>query len=43
MYRAWPRKDDPTKFLHLFQFADEAAHQVHGGSGAAYAGLGRKA
>ena len=34
MYTAWQQKDDPTKFVHLFEFADEAAHQAHGSSGA---------
>jgi quinol monooxygenase YgiN len=29
MYLAWQRKDDPTQFIHLFIFADEAAHQRH--------------
>jgi quinol monooxygenase YgiN len=34
MYTAWQQQDDPTRFVHLFEFADEAAHQAHGGSGA---------
>src|SRR5215467_2930663 len=34
MYAAWQQKDDPTKFVHLFEFADEDAHQAHGSSGA---------
>ena len=34
MYAAWQQKDDPTKFLHLFEFADEAARETHGGSAA---------
>jgi quinol monooxygenase YgiN len=34
MYTAWQAKDDPTRFVHLFTFADEAAHQAHGGSDA---------
>jgi quinol monooxygenase YgiN len=34
MYTAWQQKDDPTRFVHLFEFADEAAHQAHGNSGA---------
>ena len=34
MYTAWQRKDDPTRFVHLFEFADEAAHQAHGSSDA---------
>ncbi len=29
MYTAWQAKDDPTRFVHLFIFADEAAHQAH--------------
>jgi len=32
MYEAWQQKDDPTRFVHLFIFADEAAHKAHGGS-----------
>ena len=34
MYTAWQQGDDPTKFVHLFEFADEAAHQAHGSSAA---------
>lgn len=34
MYAAWQQEDDPTKFVHLFEFADEAAHQAHGKSDA---------
>ncbi len=34
MYTAWQQKDDPTSFVHLFEFADEAAHQAHGRSDA---------
>src|SRR5262249_8156492 len=34
MYTAWQRKDDPTRFVHLFEFADEAAHRAHGTSDA---------
>ena len=34
MYTAWQQQDDPTKFVHLFEFADEAAHQAHGNSAA---------
>jgi quinol monooxygenase YgiN len=34
VYTAWEAVDDPTKFVHLFEFADEAAHQRHGGSDA---------
>jgi|SRR5580700_11078423 quinol monooxygenase YgiN len=29
MYVAWQQKDDPTRFVHLFIFEDEAAHKVH--------------
>jgi len=31
-YSAWQQKDDPTRFVHLFIFEDEAAHQAHGRS-----------
>jgi len=34
MYTAWQRRDDPTRFVHLFTFLDEEAHKVHGSSGA---------
>lgn len=34
MYKAWQQADDPTKFVHLFEFADEAAHEAHGASDA---------
>ncbi len=34
MYLAWQQKDDPTRFLHLFIFADEAAQARHGQSDA---------
>jgi quinol monooxygenase YgiN len=34
MYTAWQQKDDPTRFVHLFEFADEAAHEAHGSSDA---------
>jgi quinol monooxygenase YgiN len=34
MYTAWQQKDDPTRFIHLFEFADEAAHRAHGTSAA---------
>jgi quinol monooxygenase YgiN len=33
-YAAWQKKDDPTRFVHFFIFADEAAHQAHGSSSA---------
>jgi len=32
MYLAWQEKDDPTRFLHLFIFEDEAAAARHGQS-----------
>jgi quinol monooxygenase YgiN len=32
MYLAWQHKDDPTRFIHLFIFADEAAQARHGQS-----------
>ena len=32
MYLAWQRQDDPTRFVHFFIFADEAAHKTHGRS-----------
>ena len=34
MYTAWQQAGDPTRFVHLFEFADEAAHQAHGSSDA---------
>jgi len=35
MYKAWQQLDDPTRFVHLFTFADDAAHETHGSSEAA--------
>lgn len=32
MYLAWQEKNDPTRFLHLFIFADEASQNRHGQS-----------
>jgi quinol monooxygenase YgiN len=32
MYLAWQEKADPTRFLHLFIFADEASQARHGQS-----------
>jgi quinol monooxygenase YgiN len=32
MYLARQLKDDPTQFIHLFIFADAAAHERHGRS-----------
>lgn len=34
LYAAWQQRDDPTKFVHLFEFADEVAHEAHGRSDA---------
>jgi quinol monooxygenase YgiN len=34
MYRAWQQQDDPTQFVHLFEFVDDEAHRVHGSSAA---------
>ena len=34
MYLAWQQEDDPTRFLHLFRFADAAAAARHGESDA---------
>ena len=34
IYTAWQQQSDPTRFVHLFEFADEAAHQAHGASAA---------
>jgi quinol monooxygenase YgiN len=34
MYAAWQQKDDPTTFIHLFEFADEGAQDAHGRSDA---------
>ena len=33
-YAAWQQEDDPTRFMHLFIFEDEAAHEAHGRSAA---------
>jgi quinol monooxygenase YgiN len=34
MYTSWQQQDDPTRFVHLFIFEDDAAHKDHGGSDA---------
>ena len=34
LYMAWQEKDDPSRFVHFFIFADEAAHRKHGASDA---------
>jgi quinol monooxygenase YgiN len=32
MYLAWQEQDDPTRFVHLFIFADAQAREKHGQS-----------
>jgi len=34
LYSAWQQQDDPTRFVHLFIFADEAAQAAHSESNA---------
>jgi quinol monooxygenase YgiN len=34
MYVAWQQQDDPTRFIHLFIFADAAAQAIHSESAA---------
>jgi quinol monooxygenase YgiN len=34
MYTAWQQQEDPTRFCHLFEFADSTAHEAHGQSAA---------
>jgi quinol monooxygenase YgiN len=34
LYSSWQQKDDPTRFVHLFIFEDDAAHTAHGNSAA---------
>lgn len=34
LYASWQQQSDPGRFVHLFIFQDEVAHQVHGGSDA---------
>jgi len=34
LYTAWQQADDPTRFVHLFIFDDDAAHEAHGASDA---------
>jgi quinol monooxygenase YgiN len=31
-YVSWQAQDDPSKFVHLFTFEDEQAHERHGQS-----------
>jgi len=33
-YAAWQAMEDPSRFVHLFTFEDEAAHERHGRSDA---------
>jgi quinol monooxygenase YgiN len=34
VYSAWQQEDDPTRFVHIFTFADEAAQTRHSESDA---------
>jgi quinol monooxygenase YgiN len=34
LYASWQREDDPSRFVHLFIFEDDAAHAAHGESSA---------
>ena len=34
LYMAWQQQEDPTRFVHLFIFEDESAHEAHGKSAA---------
>jgi quinol monooxygenase YgiN len=34
LYASWQQADDPTRFVHLFIFEDDAAHTAHGQSDA---------
>jgi quinol monooxygenase YgiN/uncharacterized protein YndB with AHSA1/START domain len=34
MYLAWQQQEDPTRFVHFFIFADDAAHHAHSQSAA---------
>jgi quinol monooxygenase YgiN len=34
LYVAWQGKDKPTRFVHFFIFADDAAHKAHASSAA---------
>ena len=34
MYTAWQQQEDPTRFIHLFIFKDEAAQAIHSESDA---------
>jgi quinol monooxygenase YgiN len=34
LYAAWQQEDDPTRFVHLFIFEDEAAQAAHSESAA---------
>ena len=34
LYSAWQQHDDPTRFVHLFIFADQAAQAAHSESAA---------
>lgn len=34
VYASWQQQDDPTRFVHLFEFADADAQRRHGESAA---------
>jgi quinol monooxygenase YgiN len=34
LYVAWQGKDNPTRFVHFFIFADQQAHETHASSAA---------
>ena len=34
LYALWRDRDDPTRFIHLMVFEDQAAEQTHSSSGA---------
>ena len=34
LYASWQQQDQPTHFVHLFIFSDDAAHEALGGSAA---------
>jgi quinol monooxygenase YgiN len=34
LYASWQQESEPTRFVHLFIFEDEAAHKAHGESAA---------
>ena len=32
VYKSWRRHNDPTQFVHIFEFSDESVNQRHGDS-----------